>query len=85
MLLGIELHNRMKRKAQAMGVFLNVETQRKFLKMASNVELQQVVKKWAKVAHVRGRMYEEMTEDYIRQDTEIRNFGQADQRIEGGE
>ena len=40
MALGIELDNRMKRKAIAMGVFLNVETQKKFLKMASNVELQ---------------------------------------------
>ena len=39
MALGIELDNRMKRKAKAMGVFLNVETQKKFLKMASNTTL----------------------------------------------
>ena len=40
MALAIEMDNRMKRKARAMGVFLNVETQRKFLKMVSNVKLQ---------------------------------------------
>ena len=40
MAFAIEMNNRMKRKAAAMGVFLNVETQKKFLKMASNVELQ---------------------------------------------
>ena len=39
MALAIEMNNRMKRKAAAMGVFLNVETQRKFLKIASNAEL----------------------------------------------
>ena len=35
-----DLKKERKRKAQAIGVFLNVETQRKFMKMASNVELQ---------------------------------------------
>ena len=40
MTLAIEMNNRMKRTAAAMGFFLNVETQRKFLKMASNAELQ---------------------------------------------
>ena len=34
-----DLKKERKRKAQAIGVFLNVETQRKFMKMASNVEL----------------------------------------------
>ena len=38
--LGIHMDNKQKRKASALSVFLNVETQRKFMKMASNVELQ---------------------------------------------
>ena len=41
MALAIEMSNRVKRKTQAIGVFLNMETQRKFLKTASNAELQQ--------------------------------------------
>ena len=36
----IELDNRQKRKAWGWGVFLNVETQKKFLKTVSNAELQ---------------------------------------------
>ena len=39
--LGIEMDNRMKRKAAAMGVFLNVETQKKLLKLSSNQELRE--------------------------------------------
>ena len=35
------MDNRQKRKAQAMGVFLNVETHRKFMKMSSSQELEQ--------------------------------------------
>ena len=36
MALDIEMDNRQKRKAQAMGMFLNVETQHKFLKVATH-------------------------------------------------
>ena len=40
MALGIYLDNKRKRKASAMGVFLNVETQRKFLRVSTNQELE---------------------------------------------
>ena len=40
MALGIHLDHRQKRKAAGMGVFLNMESQRKFLKTASNAELE---------------------------------------------
>ena len=40
MALGIHLDSKQERRARAMDVFLNVEMQRKFMKMASNVELQ---------------------------------------------
>ena len=43
MALGIHLDNKQKRKAQAMGVFLDMETQRKFMKAASNAELQRQI------------------------------------------
>ena len=40
MALAIHLHNKQKRKASAMGVFLNVETQRKFLKLTTAAGLE---------------------------------------------
>ena len=67
MALAIEMDNRMKRKAAAMGFFLNVETQRKFLKVASNVELRtKVCNLWC--------WQQKALEDKRRHDTEIRNL-----------
>ena len=40
MALAIHSHNKQKRKASAMGVFLNVETQRKFLKLTTAAGLE---------------------------------------------
>ena len=72
MALGIEMNNRMKRKAAAMGVFLNAETQKKFLKMASNVEMQGKVEEEKKVADNLYRRHQRAVEDKCRQDTDIR-------------
>ena len=74
MALAIEMNNRMKRKAAAMGVFLNVETQRKFLKMASNAELQGKVEEERKVAGNLYRWHQRAVEDKRRQDTDIRKL-----------
>ena len=74
MALAIEMNNRMKRKAAAMGVFLNVETQKKFLKMASNVELQGKVAEERKIAGDLYNWHQRAVEHCRRQDTKIRNL-----------
>ena len=72
--LGIEMDNRMKRKAAAMGGFLNVETQKKFLKMSSNVELQGKVAEERKIAGDLYNWNQRVVETTCRQNTEIRKL-----------
>ena len=64
MALAIEMNNRMKRKAKAMGVFLNEETQRKFLKMTSNVQLQEENKKLKLDIQVKENWYNIMIDNF---------------------
>ena len=70
MALAIEVNNRMKRKAAAMGVFLNVETQKKFLKMASNVELQKVLQQESNTLDIYKKQFEDLHCDFLRKDRE---------------
>ena len=64
MALAIEMNNRMKRKAAAMGVLLNVETQKKFLKMASNAELQKSNVKLQNKIEQQREEYERVNKDF---------------------
>ena len=70
MALAIEVNNRMKRKAAAMGVFLNVETQKKFLKMASNVGLQEVLQHESNTLDSYKMQFEDLHCDFLRKDRE---------------
>ena len=72
MALAIEMNNRMKRKAKAMGVFFNTETQKKFLKMASNVELQKELQSEVNTLDIYKEQFEKLHHDFLRQDTDIR-------------
>ena len=68
MTLAIEMDNRMKRKATAMGVFLNVETQKKFLKMTSNVELQKELHREVNTLDIYREQFEKLHCDFLLKD-----------------
>ena len=68
MALAIEMDNRMKRKAAAMGVFLNVETQKKFLKMTSNVELQKELHREVNTLDIYREQFEKLHCDFLLKD-----------------
>ena len=62
--LGIHLDNKQKRKAAAIDVFLNVASQRKFLKMASIEEGRQEIKKLTEQKDNYKWMYRYMKRQY---------------------
>ena len=74
--LALQAHidNKQKRKATAIGVFLSVETQRKFLKVASNVQLDKditfvIAKFWEMKAEMIGSIkYREHKIGYLYDD-----------------
>ena len=68
MALAIEMDNRMKRKATAMGAFLNVETQKKFLKMTSNVELQKELHREVNTLDIYRKQIENLHCDFLLKD-----------------
>ena len=82
MALAIEMNNRMKRNAAAMGVFLNVETQKKFMKMASNVELQKELQCGSNTLDIYRDQFENLHSDFLMKDQENINLQRETKRLQ---
>ena len=80
--LGIEMDNRMKRKAAAMGVFLNVETQKKFMKMASNVQLQTELKLEENTCDIYRNQFEQLHRDFLLKESLCTTLERRNARLE---